>query len=57
VARTQLECPIPWTLHLVWKLLNADPGTLSPIEKNPFPDAPPRWIRAELYRDHLARWD
>jgi hypothetical protein len=47
----------PWTLHLVWKLLNADPGTLSLVEKNPFPEAPPRWIRAELYRYHFARGD
>jgi len=47
----------PWTLHLVWKLLNADPGTLSLVEKNPFPEAPPRWIRAEIYRYHFARGD
>jgi hypothetical protein len=47
----------PWTLNLVWKLLNADPGALSLVEKNPFPDAPPRWIRAELYRYRFAPWD
>jgi len=47
----------PWTVHLVWKLLNADPGTLSLVEKNPFPDGPPRWIRAVLYRYHFARGD
>jgi hypothetical protein len=46
----------PWTLHLVWKLLNADPGALSLLEENPFPDAPPRWIRAELYRYRFAPW-
>ena len=47
----------PWTVNLVWKLLNADPGALSLVEKNPFPDAPPRWIRAELYRYRFAPWD
>jgi hypothetical protein len=47
----------PWTLHLVWKLLNADPGALSLLEENPFPDAPPRWIRAERYRYRFAPWN
>jgi hypothetical protein len=46
----------PWTLHLVWKLLEADPAVLPLLEVNPFPDAPPRWIRAELYRYRFARW-
>src|SRR5207249_4521520 len=40
----------PWTLHLMWKLLHNDPGALSLLATNPFPDAPPRWIRARLYR-------
>ena len=40
----------PWTVHFVWKLLHNDPGTLSLLEGNPFPDAPPRYIRATLYR-------
>jgi len=40
----------PWTLHLLWKLLHNDPGTLTLLATNPFPDAPPRWIRARLYR-------
>lgn len=39
----------PWTLNLVWKLLHNDPGALSLFENNPFPDAPPRYIRAVLY--------
>jgi len=44
----------PWTLHLVWKLLHNDPGTLSLLAGNPFPGAPPRHIRAELYRYEFA---
>src|SRR5438876_1236293 len=39
----------PWTLHFVWKLLRNDPGTLSLLAHNPFPNAPPRYIRAQLY--------
>ncbi len=39
----------PWTLHLVWKLLHNDPGTLSLFGDNPFPRHPPRYIRAVLF--------
>lgn len=39
----------PWTLHLIWKLLHNDPGALSLFGGNPFPDQPPRYIRAVLY--------
>ena len=44
----------PWTLHFVWKLLHNDRGTLSLIANNPFPDAPPHYIRARLYRYQFA---
>ncbi len=45
----------PWTLHLVWKLLHNDPGALSLFGGNPFPQKPPRYIRAVLYRYEFAR--
>jgi Lipase maturation factor len=44
----------PWTLHFVWKLLHNDSGTLSLLANNPFPQAPPRYIRARFYRYHFA---
>ncbi|MEY2542031.1 MAG: hypothetical protein QOI22_1633 [Verrucomicrobiota bacterium] len=44
----------PWTFHFVWKLLHNDPGTLSLMANNPFPNAPPRYIRARLYRYQFA---
>jgi len=44
----------PWTLHLVWKLLTADPGLATLLERNPFPDHPPRWVRATRYRYRFA---
>jgi hypothetical protein len=39
----------PWIVHLVYKLLSGDPGMLSLLASNPFPDRPPKWVRAELY--------
>ena len=44
----------PWTLHIVWKLLHNDAGTLSLLANNPFPNEPPRFIRARLYRYRFA---
>lgn len=45
----------PWTLHLVWKLLHNDPGALGLLGPNPFPDHPPKYIRAVLYHYWFAR--
>jgi hypothetical protein len=47
----------PWTVHFTWKLLHNDPGTLSLLAGNPFPDAPPRFVRARLYRYEFAPRD
>jgi hypothetical protein len=44
----------PWTVHLIWKLLHGDPGTLSLLGYNPFPDTPPRYVRALLFRYRFA---
>jgi hypothetical protein len=44
----------PWTLHLVWKLLHNDPGATGLFAANPFPDRPPRYVRAVLYRYRFA---
>jgi hypothetical protein len=40
----------PWLLHFVWMLLKNDPLATSLLAVNPFPGAPPREIRIELYR-------
>ena len=45
----------PWTVNLVWKLLHNDPGTLSLFAGNPFPEKPPKYVRAVLYRYRFAR--
>jgi hypothetical protein len=45
----------PWTLNLVYKLLHNDPAMLGLFAGNPFPDHPPRYIRAVLYTFHFAK--
>ena len=40
----------PWILHLAYRLLEGDAAVLSLFSYNPFPEAPPRWVRATLYR-------
>jgi Lipase maturation factor len=45
----------PWTLNLISKLLHNDPGALGLFAGNPFPDRPPHWIRAVLYRYSFAK--
>jgi len=45
----------PWTLNLVWKMLHNDPATLSLFGGNPFPDKPPQYVRAVLYKYHFAK--
>ncbi len=44
----------PWTLHLVWKLLHNDPGAVGLFAGNPFPNRPPRYVRAIRYRYTFA---
>ncbi len=40
----------PWFIPFVVKLLENDTATLSLMSGNPFPNRPPKYIRAELYR-------
>jgi lipase maturation factor 1 len=39
----------PWLLQLLARLLQGSPPVLALLARNPFPDRPPRLIRAELY--------
>jgi hypothetical protein len=45
----------PWLVHFIDKLLRGDAGALSLLANNPFPNAPPRFIRAELYEYAFTR--
>ena len=47
----------PWLFHLVDKLLRGDPAVLSLMADGPFRRAPPRYIRAELFRYRFAIGD
>jgi hypothetical protein len=44
----------PWFTALLVKLLSGDRATLGLLRTNPFPDAPPRWIRAMFYEYHFC---
>jgi hypothetical protein len=44
----------PWFVHLMAKLLQGDEKILALMGKNPFPDAPPRYVRALLYEYHFT---
>jgi hypothetical protein len=44
----------PWIVHLVYELLQGEPTVKRLLANDPFPDAPPKWIRAELYRYEMA---
>ncbi|HEU4537846.1 MAG TPA: lipase maturation factor family protein, partial [Polyangiaceae bacterium] len=44
----------PWIAALVDKLLRGDRSVAPLFARDPFPDAPPRFVRAELYRYEMA---
>jgi hypothetical protein len=46
----------PWFVNFVFRLLQGSPQVLRLLRKNPFPSAPPRYIRAELYRYWFTDW-
>ena len=43
-----------WLPPLLRRLLEGDRPTLRLLRRNPFPAAPPRWVRARLYRYHFT---
>lgn len=45
----------PWTINLVSKLLHNDPAAVSLFARNPFPNQPPRYVRAVRYRYTFAQ--
>jgi hypothetical protein len=44
----------PWFSTLMLKLLEGDRAVLGLLRHNPFPDRPPRSIRARLYLYHFT---
>lgn len=47
----------PWSVHLVWKMLHNDELALNLLANEPFPDEPPRFVRAQLYNYTFAPLD
>jgi predicted DCC family thiol-disulfide oxidoreductase YuxK len=43
-----------WFLGLVFRLLQNEPAVVRLLEKNPFPDKPPRYLRADTYSYHFS---
>lgn len=44
----------PWFTRLIHRLLEGSPDVLQLLKHNPFPDQPPKLIRAQLYRYHFS---
>jgi hypothetical protein len=43
-----------WFISLCYRLLEGSPQVLSLLEKNPFPEKPPRYLRARLFNYHFT---
>jgi hypothetical protein len=43
-----------WFVSFVLRLLQGSPEVLALLARNPFPDAPPRYVRALLYQYHFS---
>jgi hypothetical protein len=46
----------PWFLGLAERLLEGSPTVLALLEKNPFPNHPPHYIRAVTYQYKFSTW-
>jgi hypothetical protein len=45
-----------WFIPFLGRLLEGDPAILRLLRENPFPDRPPRYVRAQLYRYRFSTW-
>ncbi|WP_028814389.1 lipase maturation factor family protein [Streptomyces flavidovirens] len=45
-----------WFDPFVERLLTGEPATLRLLRRNPFPDAPPTYVRARVYRYRFTTW-
>lgn len=52
-AKSRIERQ-PWLIHLVDKILRGDNSAKPLLAHDPFPDKPPRFLRAQLYRYRFA---
>ncbi|XP_074660631.1 lipase maturation factor 2-like isoform X2 [Tubulanus polymorphus] len=47
----------PWFINLVYRLLTGQKEVIELLEKNPFPNKPPIYMKATLYKYHYTRYD
>jgi hypothetical protein len=45
-----------WFLPFCYRILQGSPQVLALLEKNPFPEKPPRFLRAMLYEYRFSVW-
>jgi len=45
-----------WFVNFVIRLLQGEPSVLRLLRSNPFPDAPPKYVRARLYLYRFTHW-
>jgi hypothetical protein len=45
-----------WFIRFIARLLEGDDLTLGLLRRNPFPDAPPRFVRARFFRYRFTSW-
>ncbi len=46
---------VPWYRNFCVRLLQGSPDVLQLLASNPFPNAPPRYVRGALYRYHFGK--
>jgi len=46
----------PWFSHLMFQLLKGSPPVLALLARNPFPQSPPKYLRALVYDYQFAAW-
>jgi hypothetical protein len=46
----------PWFTNLMLRLLQGSPPVLALFERNPFPQAPPKYLRARIYDYQFTDW-
>jgi len=47
----------PWVKNFLYRLLEGSPDVLKLIRENPFPDHPPKFIRAQMYDYEFTTWE
>jgi hypothetical protein len=48
---------VPWYEQFLQALMENQPDVVKLLEKNPFPDSPPNYLRVDAYRYSFTDWD